>query len=314
MRTVLGELPDLPYLPEVPGRGAPAGMTGRSVALLDGLAVDLQPAGWRLTSGPGVDHGRAVSLLAQDLDVLEEQTQGYTGLFKTQVVGPWTLAATVERPRGDRVLADTGARRELAQSLAEGLIGHLADLRRRVPGATWIVQLDEPALPAVLQGGVPTASGFHRHRTVDAAAAATALGWVLAAVASAGAEAVVHCCAPDAPLDLLAGLEDAPGSAPGISLDLDQLATTQHDAVAQALEAGRRVLLGVVPSIQPVGTAATPSAGSVAERVSRLLDRLGLEPTPDLVLTPSCGMAGADPAWPGTALALCRTAAAHLTP
>src|SRR5205085_6861567 len=115
-------------------------------------------------------------LLAQDLDVLEEHTQGYTGLFKIQVAGPWTLAATVERPRGDRVLADTGARRELAQSLAEGLTGHLADLRRRVPGASWIVQLDEPALPAVLNGAVPTASGFHRHRSVDGPAAAAALG------------------------------------------------------------------------------------------------------------------------------------------
>ena len=49
LRTVLGELPDLPYLPEVPGRGAAATMTGRTVALLSGLAVDLQPAGWRLT-------------------------------------------------------------------------------------------------------------------------------------------------------------------------------------------------------------------------------------------------------------------------
>ena len=84
-------------------------------------AFDLQPAGWRLTDAPGIDHRRARSLLAQDLDVLEEQAQGYHGTFKIQVAGPWTLAATVEKPRGDKVLSDHGARRELAQALAEGL-------------------------------------------------------------------------------------------------------------------------------------------------------------------------------------------------
>jgi len=175
VRVVLGEVPGLPYLPEVPGRGAPATMTGRTVAVLAGLGADLQPAGWRLTDAPGVDHRRAVSLLGQDLDRFEEETQGFTGTVKLQVTGPWTLAATVERPRGDRVLADHGARRELAQSLAEGLRDHLAGVQRRVPGASVVVQVDEPALPAVLAGAVPTASGFHRHRSVDAPAAGPAL-------------------------------------------------------------------------------------------------------------------------------------------
>ena len=96
-------------------------MTGRALAVMAELGADLQPAGWRLTDAPGIDHRRARSLLAQDLDGLEEQAQGYDGAFKVQVAGPWTLAATVERPRGDKVLADFGARRELAQALAEGL-------------------------------------------------------------------------------------------------------------------------------------------------------------------------------------------------
>ncbi|MDQ4008739.1 MAG: methionine synthase, partial [Actinomycetota bacterium] len=125
VRVVLGELGDLPFLPELPARGAGATMTGRAVALLAGLGADLQPAGWRLTDAPGRDHRRARSLLAQDLDVLEERAQGYAGAFKVQVAGPWTLAATVERPRGDRLLADHGARRELAQSLAEGVGSHV---------------------------------------------------------------------------------------------------------------------------------------------------------------------------------------------
>jgi methionine synthase II (cobalamin-independent) len=306
VRMVLGELPELAYVPEVPGRGAPAGMVGRSLALLSGLGADLQPAGWRLTNGSGVDHRRAVSLLSQDLDTLEEQAQELSGLLKTQVAGPWTLAATVERPRGDRVLADHGARRELAESLAEGLTGHVADLRRRVPGAPLLVQVDEPALPAVLAGSVPTASGFSRHRSVDLPGAAPALEAVLGAVHAAGAEPVVHCCAAEVPFGLLERV-----GAPGLSVDLAILDASGYDAVAAALEAGRRVLLGVVPSTRPAGE--LPTERTVTAAVSRFLDMVGLEPSNLLALTPSCGLAGADPSWVRTALGLCRAAARSLT-
>lgn len=306
VRVVLGEVPDLPYLPEVPGRGAHADMVGRTVAVLSGLAADLQPAGWRLTDATGVDQRRARSLLAQDLDRWEEEAQGYRGPMKIQVTGPWTLAATMERPRGDRVLADHGARRELAESLAQGLTEHVADVRRRVPGAEILVQVDEPALPAVLVGVVPTASGFSRHRSVDAPKAAPALETVLEAIRAAGAEPVVHCCSADAPLDLLARV-----GAPGLSLDLDRLTAEQYDDVAAALEQGRRVLLGVVPSTRPT---TPPTERSVTERVLRFLDLLGgIEPTDRLVLTPACGLAVADPEWAREALALVRNAARHLT-
>ena len=301
LRLVLGEL-SLPYLPEVPGRLPGADMVGRSLALLSGLGADLQPAGWRLGPSSGVDHRRAVSLLNQDLDALEERTQGYTGPLKVQVAGPWTLAATVERPRGDRVLADVGARRELAQSLAEGLTEFVAGVQRRVPGASLLVQVDEPALPAVLAGWVPTASGFHRHRSVDAPLAAPALEWVLSAISSAGASPVVHCCAAEVPFDLLSRV-----GAPGISVDLDVLRASAYDEVAGVLEAGGWVFLGVVPSTRP----ASPPT-SVTPRVERFLEMLGLEPAPNLVLTPACGLAGADPAWARTALEMCRTAAADL--
>ena len=206
LRLVLGELTDLPHLPEVPGRGAAANMTGRALAVVADLGADLQPAGWRLTDAPGIDHRRARSLLAQDLDALEEQAQGFTGTFKIQVCGPWTLAATVEKPRGDKVLSDHGARRELAQALAEGVRDHVADVRRRLPEVErLVVQVDEPAITAVLSGGVPTASGFGRHRTVHPPEASDTLGWVLDAISAAGAEPWVHTCAAGAPLSLLRG-------------------------------------------------------------------------------------------------------------
>jgi methionine synthase II (cobalamin-independent) len=310
LKVVLGELPDLPHLPELPGRGAVAGMTGRTLALVAELGADLQPAGWRLTGGaPGIDQRRARSLLAQDLDALEEQTQGYDGRLKVQVAGPWTLAATVERPRGDRVLADHGARRELAQALAEGVREHVSDVRRRVPGATLVVQVDEPALPAVLAGRVPTASGLHRHRSVDDPAASPALEWAMAAVTESGATPVVHCCAGDVPFALLAG-----AGAQGVSVDLSALTLASYDGLAEVLESGRTLMLGVVPAADPD---AWPDDGRVTERVLRLLDMLGLDPSaPDvpgeLVFTPSCGLAGASTGWARRACELSARVARNL--
>ena len=305
LRVVLGEAPELPYLPELPGRGAPAGMTGRTLALIGDLGFDLQPAGWRLTDSRGIDHRRARSLLAQDLDHLEEQTQDFRGVLKVQLAGPWTLAATVEKPRGDKVLSDHGARRELAQALAEGVATHLADVGRRVDAAHVVVQVDEPALAAVLGGAVPTASGFGRHRVVHPPEASEALGWVLE---RAGTEPWVHSCAPATPWALLRG-----AGARGLSGDLSLLGADDLDVFAEALEAGERVALGLVPSTEPD---TVPSESALTERVLRVLDMLGLDPQAvrdDLVVTPTCGLAGASPAWARRASELCGAVARNLT-
>lgn len=308
VRLSLGELPDLPFVPEVPGRGPGAGMTGRALAVVDGLGADLQPAGWRLTDASGMDHRRARSLLAQDLDQVEEQAQGYVGAFKTQVAGPWTLAATVEKPRGDKVLSDHGARRDLTQALAEGLLGHVADLKRRLPGVDrLIVQVDEPALPAVLAGTIPTASGFGRHRTVHPPEASAALEMVLAAITEAGAEPWVHSCAAGVPWGLVAG-----AGARGLSVDHDVLVPGDLDELAQALDDGVCVGIGVVRSTNAGGV---PSETALTEEVLRWLDMLGLDPgevRERLVITPSCGLAGASPDWTRHALGLVRGVAANL--
>ncbi|HWI43973.1 MAG TPA: methionine synthase [Nocardioides sp.] len=312
---VLGELGSdahgLPFLPEVPFRGAHAGMVGRTLGLVTELDADLQPGGWRLTGtsgAPPLDQRRARSLLAQDLDALEERAVGHDGDFKVQVAGPWTLASWVERPRGDRLLADHGARRDLAQALAAGVADHVRDLRRRLPAVDRLVVQVDGAIPAaVLEGGVPTASGFGRHRVVHPPEASEALAWLVEAVRDAGAEVWAHDCGPTPPVDLIRG-----AGVTGVHVDLSLATPEVHDQLATALEAGDTVLLGVVPSLDPDPV---PGVGQVAQQVLRWLDMVGLDPAlhADRVLVaPTCGHAGATAAWTRQALELSRAAAQAL--
>lgn len=303
LRLVTGELADFPHLPELPGRGAGADMIGRAAALLVDLHVDLTPAGWRLVARPGADERRAQEMLARDLDALFEVAERYTGPFKVQVAGPWTLAAGLERTRGDRAVVDQGARRDLAQSLAEGIAAHVADVSARVPGAQVVVQLDEPSVPAVLQGGLPTVSGFGKLSAVEAHLVEELLTRFVDRVP---APVVVHCCAQRAPLDLFR----AAGAA-GLSFDLG--AVQDLDAVGTAVEAGTHLLVGVVP-----GTDTTlPPAKSTASRLGAWWNELGF-PADQLhaavTLTPACGLAGASPAYARTAMAHVREAARYLQP
>ena len=131
-------------------------MIGRAAALLVDIPVEVAgPRGWRIAERPGRDMRRARSMLSSDLDAMEEVLDGYQGPLKIQLAGPWTLAATIEQPHSLKVaLADPGLVADLASSLAEGVKAHVAEVAKRVPRATLLVQLDEPALPAVADGGI----------------------------------------------------------------------------------------------------------------------------------------------------------------
>lgn len=293
IREVLGTLPDLPFLPELPARGPHSDLIGRGTALLADLAVDLQPSGWRITARPSRDSRRARDLLAQDLDALEE-TEARPPVLKVQAVGPWTLAATLELTRGDRMLADHGAVADLAASLAEGLRAQLADLGRRLPGTTLLLQLDEPSLPAVLRGQIPTASGFGRLRVPDEQTVAERLRTVL----DAAEHTVVHCCAPRPPIQLL-----RKAGAGALSLDAAALTPYDDDAIGEAIESGAGLLLGLVPSTD----APLSDLGAMLEPAKTLWRRLGMEPDrmpAAVVVTPACGLAGASPAYARRALAV----------
>jgi methionine synthase II (cobalamin-independent) len=329
MRVVAGELPDLPHLPELPARGPGADITGRTAGLLVDIPVEVSPRGWRIAEHPGRDLARARTMLSSDLDVMEEVLDGYRGLFKVQLCGPWTLAATLELPRTLNVaIADPGAVADLTASLAEGAAAHVAELAKRLPGATIAVQFDEPALPAVAGGEVPTASGLSRLRPVEAEVLRERLAQVLAAVQG---YTVVHSCATSVPFGLI-----RTAAANALSFDLSRLRRGEEDAIAEAAEAGLGLLIGAVPAVpapaattgvpggaapaaRPVGAVA-PGDGSAearqtGERIIRLWRHLGLPlaSCPEqVVITPACGLAGASPSQARAALTRCREAASML--
>jgi hypothetical protein len=334
--TVVGELPLLPHLPELPARGVGADMIGRTAALLVDLAVEVVPSGWRVTARPGRDHRRAQDLLRFDIDALDAASAGPRPEWvKVQAAGPWTLAASVELHTGHRVLTDRGAVREFAGSLGEGLRAHVAEIAERT-GARVLVQLDEPSLPAVLAGMLPTASGWGTVRSVSAQDAQDLLRDLVAGV---GAPVVVHCCAPNPPVRLLAAVGVA-----GIGIDATlpvfsgpTALPAALDALGEVWDAGIPLLLGLVPALPPQRTRSAADSSRVTGEASRraspdadrgsddlgapsalrtlarrafdLADRLGFDRTrlAELAVpTPTCGLAGATPAWARRAMELSR--------
>ncbi len=309
-RTVIGELPDLPHLPELPDRGAGADIIGRTAALLVDIAVELVPSGYRVTSRAGRDHRHGIDLLRADLDAFEEAMDSAGArpdVIKLQAAGPWTLAAEVELRSGHKVLTDSGAMREFAASLAEGLRVHAAEVSRRL-GVSTVVQLDEPGLPAVLAGSVPTPSGYGTVAAVSESAAGELLRSVLEALPT---PRIVHCCAPRPPLALL-----REAGADALAIDAALLAGAPRatiDALGEAWDSGASVLLGLVPAVphsRQAGQAVGPHPlADLARPALDLVHRLGFDRSllaQRCLPTPSCGLVGATPDWARHALSLAR--------
>jgi methionine synthase II (cobalamin-independent) len=306
-RVVFGELPDLPHLPELPDRGPGADLVGRTAALLVDMPAQITTSGWKLADRPGRDFARATSYLSADLDTLQERADGYSGPLKIQVCGPLSLAASLELSRrSEPALSDPGAVADLAASLAEGLAAHAADVRKRIPGAALVIQLDEPSLPAALAGRVPTASGLNVVAAIDPAVATQRLGVVANAT---DAVTIVHCCAARPPFP-----EIAAAGADAAGFDLSLIQGKDIDLIAERAEAGLALFVGALP------TAAVPRLASgpplpprqTAQAVVGLWRHTGLaaeQMARQVVITPACGLAGASPAAALAALRHCREAA-----
>jgi methionine synthase II (cobalamin-independent) len=301
---IMDELPDFPHLAELPGRGVGADMIGRTAALLVGLPVETTLSGWKFAAHPGRDQRRAAGFLAADLDAAQEAADGYAGPFKIAVCGPLTLAASIELGRSlNPSLADPGALADLTASLAEGLAAHVLGVRERIPGATVVVQVDEPALPLVLAGRVPTASRLSTVAPLDQVVASAALRSVLSATT---AFSVVHCCAADYPFLLVK--EAGAGAA---SFDLARLRRADVEAVAEIADAGLGLLVGALATGRS-GDEGPAKPRETAQAVVRMWHHMSLEPrllAEQVVITPACGLAGLTPATAREALAHCRDAA-----
>jgi methionine synthase II (cobalamin-independent) len=303
---VVGELADaLAHIVELPARGVGADMLGRAGALLIDVAIDTVPRGYRIAARPGAVTRRAVSMLDEDMDALEEawETAGLRGggrVVKVQAPGPITLAAGLELANGHRAITDTGALRDLAASLAEGVAAHRAVLGRRLDTPV-VVQFDEPSLPQALGGRLTGVTALSPVAPIDEALAGALLD---TCAKTAGADVVLHCCAPELPWNLLQ--RSIIGA---VSVDAGTLRATDLDGIAAFVESGRTVVLGVVPASAPERR---PSVEEVATAVVAVTDRLGFGRSAlrDRVgVTPACGLATATPEWARTAIGLAHQAA-----
>jgi methionine synthase II (cobalamin-independent) len=283
-------------------------MIGRSAGLLADLAVDLQPMGWRFVDRAGHDSHRTSGLLREDLDELAEAFDGYQGDLKVQVAGPWTLASSIWLHRGERSVVDVGATRDVIASLAEGLRVHLDEIALLVPKATLVVQIDEPGLPAVLAGRLPTASGFGRIRAIDPTMAAEGIRDVVAAAGDR--HTVLHCCAAEVPLVVLRDT-----GVKAVSVDIALLTPKGWESLAATVESGVDLWAGAIPTGDNRAGSAPLKVTEVIGPLVEAWRRVGL-PHADLspvTLTPACGLAGLTPAGAGAAQRLAVDAARALT-
>jgi hypothetical protein len=283
-QTVLDDLASLPtgvgavpFLAQLSGRGPGADAVGRTAALLAEMPVELGPHGWKLTDHLGADLRRAEGLLREDLSALAVAAVGYTGPLAVELVGPWTLAAELWSARGDRVLADAGARRDLSLALAEAVRAHLDDVRTQVPGATPVVQLTEPLLGQVHAGVLPSFSGYSRLRAVPGPDVVEGLRPVVDAAHDAGARVVVHLGATwvGVPPVALAGAD-------AVGLDVADLGGRDPggwnerawELLARATERGMGLWAGLPPAT--VSQCAGPQLGELVRLVAEPWRRIGL--------------------------------------
>ena len=293
------------HLVELPARGVGSDIVGRAGALLIDVAIDTVPRGYRVAARPGAVTRRAVSLLDEDIDALEEawETAGLRGSgrpVKVQAPGPITLAAELELSNGHRAITDLGALHDIAASLAEGVATHRASLSRRLDTPV-VVQFDEPSLPAAVAGRLTGVTTLSPVAAIDETLATTLLDTCAAA---AGAEVSVHSCATALPWKVLQR-----SNISAVSVDAGTLEVADLDAIAEFVESGRVVVLGVVSSSTPTRL---PAVEEVAAAVVAITDRLGFSRSvlrDRIGITPACGLAAATPQWARTAIGLARRAA-----
>ena len=253
---------DIPYLPQLPNRHPAESMLAQwgDGILGAGAKGRLLQAG--AAGGAGDEAHRGGEAMVAAL-------QG--GTIKTQATGPVTLAAALRS--GGVIAADllTKTTAELVTRIAT----HVAWIRVRAAPERLVVILDEPALAAFANTGLPPEAGH-------------AIKEVFAAI---DAEVGIHCC----------GESDWAGVAAlgpaWISWDVAALGRGFHTgagAIAEAIAAGTGVMWGVIPTT----AGPLPERNVLQRRYGTALAELIVAGAPlaalrdDAWFTPACGLAG----------------------
>jgi methionine synthase II (cobalamin-independent) len=247
---------------------------------------------------------RAQSWWNEDADAMEATAQNYQGDIKIQICGPWTLSAHIEMSNGERMIRDAGACREIAEALALTVRSLVESTRIRVPNAQAIyVQCDEPSMAAVAEGSLRTASGYGRHSPVVDGVLETHLRLVMESISQVGGIPGIHACSSRVPWRVV-----RKSGAKFISFDA-LTGVPDDDYLGSMWEAGITLFFGSVPALPAEGEWNGITASAPARMAAH---RLGISDFHNVVITPTCGLAGATPEWVRTAYGACREAATIL--
>ncbi|APF39705.1 hypothetical protein [Neomicrococcus aestuarii] len=309
-KVVLGELvhPHLPAVFELPDRGRTSDTLGRSVSVLEGIFADIQPYGWRVTDAPGKDIRSAVSARTSDLGIMADvigETQNQPETLVLPFLGPLSLASSLHLHFGEKVISDSGARRDIAQSLAVGISEWVRTVRRATGVSSVVVLVSEPHADAALSGQIKTISGYRTLRAVDRAEALATWTSFVSVFKDDDAASVVLNLSDTSGAVGRAHAETL-GRFASIGADGWYVDALKHrpdmgvwEGVAELIEADKSVWLGAI-DVSRAGLAGheRESVTQIFESISQPWRNVGLsfDQFHQIVLTPTQGLQGQSPA------------------
>ncbi len=295
---ILGEsFAGLVHLPVLPARGLGADPIGRTGALMADLHLDRGPRSWRTVDRASRLSWTAADYLARDLDACEDVWATGAQQVRLLAVGPWTMAASVERANGALVASDFGAVRYFAQSLAAGIAAQAEQARRRF-GATVSLLLSESQLPRVAQGRLAAPSTWMDQDGFLPAQGYREIAEILREVTEPLLAAGISTTLALTSTEGIAAAAIAESGAEAIWLPRASLHTSAQLDFAAALIGQELTLeLGIVPVRvadydEHTGEPQATSARAAAEQAALLWDELGfsrMEIAQRLALAPEAG-------------------------
>lgn len=259
----------LVFIPQLPARGVGSQLLGQTLAMLKDMPIDARARTWVLTARPQRSTWRTWDRLEADLDTCQAIWPRLDAL-KFQVLGPWSLAASIELSNGHKAITDTGALRDITESFIHGIQNHCADLSRRFD-CRLELQIDEPKLPALAQGTLPGATDFD----VLPAIPEIELGQRLHQVVERLSESVTIRLNSTQYVPLWQVVKTS--GITELSIAPGMLHTTAHfDGLGDAIAHGCRIGLGITHAGDSIDTA-LEHPRTKAQAVARLWDKLGFD-------------------------------------